>query len=188
MTFYIYIIDKYFSPYSNSYMTLPGFTFDEVEQTLKSEGIFDNSIVLTGPEAKKFFTRLRNSDADTLDEYLEIYDSMKSSFAFEKYLAEGTAKISYSFWITGASDGHSSVYAVGADTVGAYEFNLSQIGKKLGSKYFYDYYTLSGKRMQHFSKLITLIALLSNNSIDTSNLTEEKLIQACQEGTYFVIQ
>lgn len=185
MTFYVYILDEYFGPYSNSYMTLPGFTCEDVEQVLKDEGLLDESIVLTGPESKKLFTALRQSDADTSEEYLEIYDSMKSSFVFEKYLNEGASKISYSFWYTGASDGHTTIYAVGADTVGAYEFNLTKIAKKLGERNFYEYCTIKGKRVQHFS---SLISMLKDNGADTSNLTEEKLIKACQEDKYFIVQ
>ena len=185
MTFYVYIANDYFGPYASSYMTLPGFSCEEVEAELKNEGISDESIVLTAPESKKLFKELRESDADTLDEYLDIYNSMKSSFIYEKYLAEGTSKISYSFWITGATDGHSSVYAVGADTVGAYDFNLTRIAKKLGERNFYNYCALKGKRMQHFS---SLVSLLKERRLDIGNLTEEKLINACQEDKYFILQ
>ena len=185
MTFYVYVIDKYFSPYDSSYMTLPGFTPEEVEEVLKKEGISDTGIALTGPEAKKLFTALRESGADTLDEYMQIYDSMKSSFVFEKYLSGGGSKISYSFWVTGASDGRTTIYAVGADTVGAYDFNLTRIAKKLGERNFYQYFPLKGKRIQHFS---SLISILKENRINTDNLTEEKLIKACQEDKYFILQ
>lgn len=185
MTFYVYIIDNYFNPYSGAYMTLPGYSPEEVEDVLKDEGILDESIVLTNTEAKKFLNALKNSDAETSSEYLEIYDSMKDDFVFEKYLSEGTSNISYSFWITGAYDGHTSFYAVGADTVGAYEFNLNSIAKKLGEKYFYNYVPLKGKRVQHFSSLLNM---LRDNNINANNLTEEKLISACQENKYFIFQ
>ena len=116
---------------------------------------------------------------------MQITSPPESCVTFNTNLSGSESKISYSFWVTGASDGHTTVYAVGADTVSAYDFNLNRIAKRLGERNFYQYYPLKGKRIQHFS---SLISLLKEQNVDTSNLTEEKLIQACQEDKYFILR
>ena len=122
-TFYITDLEDLW----DSIATLPGFSIEEASDIVENE--FKNCIPMTADERRKFLNQLKNTSAEESD-YMNIYNSMKNTFMYEKFLNGEIIKTSYSFWITNAYDTHSTVFAVGADIVGNYEFDLNRIAKK----------------------------------------------------------
>ena len=178
MTFYVIRLDN---PW-NSVGTLPGFSVEEAVECVKNDSTFRNCIPMTAEERKRFISKCDASNG----RYDEVYESMKDTFMYNQYL-DGSidSKISYSFWITSAFDTHSTVFAVGADTVGSYEFNLPRITKKIGEKYFYNYCAGKGKRIKSFA---TLIKTLNELGVKDVNITEEDLIEALNEDRYYILR
>lgn len=180
MTFYVTDIND---PW-NSIATLPGFTIEEAADCVENDRSFnEDCIPMTSNERKKFINECRRAnDKDCKS----VYEKIKDTFMYEQFL-DGSieSKISYSFWITSAFDTYSTVYAVGADTVGNYEFNLSRIAKRLGEKNFYNYVIGKGKRVKDFS---TLVKILNESGIVDINFTKEDLIQMCNEDSYFILR
>lgn len=176
-TFYVTRIDD---PY-NSIATLPGFSLEEASNYVQKYN--GDVIPLTGEERKKLLRACNNVEPY---ECQEVYESMKDSFIYNKYMSgDADSKISYSFWITSAFDTRSTVFAVGADIAGSYEFNLNKIAKKLGDKNFYHYSTGRGKRLKNFS---TLIQILKDSGVNEINFTKEDLIDACNEDRYYILR
>lgn len=179
MTFYIINLED---PY-NDVATLPGFSIEDATDWLKNNNSFRDCIPMTADERKRFISRC---DSVRPNEYARIYESMKESFIYNKFL-DGTveSKISYSFWITSVYDTYTTIFAVGADTVGDYEFNLSRIAKRLGEKNFHVFSTSKGKRIKKFA---TLIKTLDELGVKKINFTEEDLINACNDERYYVLR
>lgn len=186
MTFYVTDF-KY--PY-DSIATLPGFSVEEAVNVIQNDSYYNEHCVpLTAEERKRFINKCKDFDGKdgiTEADCRRVYESMKESFMYEKFLnGDIDSNISYSFWITSAYDTYTTVFAVGADTVGSYDFNLTRIAKKLGEKNFYNYTTGKGKRVKNFS---TLVKILNENGINDFNYTKEDLIQACNEDRYFILR
>lgn len=171
-------------PYYTS-ATFPGFSIDEaVDCMTKDNMIAQGYVPLTPGEYKKFTTAVKkNTDEGTSSS--EIYDSMKASFQYTKYLenpevAEHT--ISYSFWYTGAYSLRDTVVAYGADYVGDYQFNLNRIAKRLGERSFYQFSTMKGKRLKSYSQLQTA---LHDLGVDISTIPSEDILQQeCNDNSY----
>lgn len=186
MTFYVTDF-KY--PY-DSIATLPGFSVEEAADVIQKDSYYsEHCVPLTAEERKRFVNKCKDFDGRdgiTEADSRKVYESMKESFMYEKFLnGEIDSEISYSFWVTSAYDTHTTVFAVGADTVGDYEFNLTRIAKRLGEKNFYNYVAGKGKRVKDFS---TLIRVLNENGIKDVNFTKEDLIQACNEDRYLILR
>ena len=186
MTFYI--ID--FKNLYDSVATLPNFSIDEAAGIIQRDSYYsEHCVPMTAEELKRF--RNKCKDFDSKDGIAEadsrrVYELMKDSFMYEKFLkGEIDSEISYSFWITSAYDSRTTIFAVGADTVGDYEFNLTRIAKRLGEKNFYNYVAGKGKRIKNFSDLVEV---LNENGIKDVNFTKEDLIKACNEDRYFIIR
>lgn len=186
MTFYV--ID-FKNPY-DSIATLPGFSVEEATEVIQRDSYYsEHCVPLTTDERKKFINKCKdfdNKDGITEADSRRVYESMKESFMYEKFL-NGTidSEVSYSFWITSVYDTHTTVFAVGADIVDNYDFNLTRVAKRIGEKNFYNYVVGKGKRIKDFS---TLVKTLNENGIKEFNHTKEELIQACNEDKYFVIR
>ena len=179
MTFYV---TRLTDPW-NSVATLPGFSVEEAAECVQNDKSFRNCIPMTAEERKRF---LNKCNVDRNSSYEDIYESMKDTFIYNQFLDGSTgSKISYSFWITSAYDLHSTVLAAGADTVGSYDFNLSRIAKRLGERYFYNFSTGKSRRVKDFSTLIRTLKDLGVRDID---ITEEDLIEACNEDKYFIFK
>lgn len=179
MTFYVTDIND---PW-NSLATLPGFTIEEAAEVVQHDYSYENCVPMTGEERKKF---VKKCDSAPGGDYEEVYESMKDSFMYTQFLdGDIDSKISYSFWITSAYDSHTTMFAVGADTVGNYDFNLNRIAKKLGEKYFYEYAVGKGKRIKDYS---TLVKTLSELGVTDVNITKEDLIDSCNKDEYFVFR
>lgn len=164
--------------------TLPGWPIEDAASYIESNDYLDKYVPLTIEERKKYIHKCDAADAQTDDDYRNVYKAMKETFLYGKYLESGDApKIKYSFWYTDAFDTHSAVIAIGADTVGSYDFNLTRIAKRLGSKYFYNFSTGKGKRFKDFS---SLMKALNERGLKDINVTQEDLIKACNEDRYFV--
>ena len=186
MTFYVIDL-KY--PYDNI-ATLPGFSVDEAAEVIQKDSYYsEHCIPMTAEELKRFRNKCKDfdgKDSITESDSKRVYESIKESFMYEKFLNRDIdSEVVYSFWITSAYDTHTTFFAVGADTVGSYEFNLTRIAKRLGEKNFYNYVAGKGKRIKDFS---TLIKTLNENDIKDFNHTKEELIQACNEDRYFVVR
>lgn len=177
MTFYVINIKHPF----DSLATFPNFTLDEAADAIQHDKFFnEDCIPMTAEERKRFVTRCRHED-----DYESIYNSMKNSFKYNQFLnGEIDSKLTYSFWITSAYDTYTTVFAVGADTVGDYEFNLTRVAKRLGEKHFNYFATSKGKRFKDFS---TLVKTLDELGIKNYNFTKEDLIDACNEDKYFLL-
>lgn len=187
MTFYVI---NFRDPY-NSVATLPGFSVDEAADVIQNNSYYrEHCVPMTAKELKRFRDKCedlyRKYGAITESDSRDIYESIKDSFMYEKFLnGEFDSEVSYSFWITSVYDTRTTIFAVGADTVGDYEFNLNRIAKRLGERYFYNYAVGKGKRVKDFS---TLVRFLNENGIKEFNYTKEDLIQACNEGRYFILE
>lgn len=179
MTFYVTYLDD---PW-NSIGTLPGFTIEEAADCVEHDSSFRGCIPMTADERRRF---LAKCDEAGEGQYRDVYEKMKDTFMYQQFL-DGTieSKLSYSFWITSAYDTYTTVFAIGADTVGDYEFNLTRIAKRLGEKNFYNFVAGKGKRVKDFS---TLVKMLNELGIRDVKYTKEDLIQACNEDRYFVLR
>lgn len=177
MTFYVTNLDD---PW-NSVGTLPGFTIEEAIDCIEHDSSFKDCIPMTSEERKRFLSK-----CDEVEDgrYRDVYEKMKGTFKYQQFLdGDIESKITYSFWITSAFDYRNTVFAVGADTVGDYEFNLTRIAKGLGEKNFYDYAVGKGRRFKDFS---TLVKTLKENGVRDIHFTKEDLIKACNEDKYFI--
>lgn len=166
----------------NSLATLPNFSIEEAVDCIKNDPSFnEDCIPMTSAERKRF---LKKCDEVDEGQYKDVYEEMKDTFIYQQFLAGNmeSTTTSYSFWVTSAYDSRTTVFAVGADIVGDYQFNLSRIAKRLGETKFYNYVAGKGKRVKTFS---TLVDLLNKNGVKDANLTEGDLIKACNEGRYF---
>lgn len=186
MTFYLIDLKN---PY-DIVATLPGFSIEEAVDVIKKDSFYnEHCIPMTVEELKKFRNKCKDLDGrDGISESdcRKLYESMKESFMYEKFLnGETNSEVSYSFWITSVYDTHTIVFAVGADTVDNYDFNLTKVAKRIGEKNFYNYVVGKGQRIKDFS---TLVKTLNENGIKEFNHTKEELIQACNEDKYFVIR
>lgn len=183
MTFYV--VD-FRHPY-DTVATLPGFSVDEAADVIQRDSYYRKYCVpMTAEEFKRFRNRCKDIDGVNEVDVREVYESMKDSFLYEKFLnGDIDSEVSYSFWITSAYDSRDTVFAIGADTVGSYDFNLNRIAKRLGERYFYNYVVGRGKRVKDFS---TLVRTLNENGIRDFNYTKEDLIQACNEDKYFILR
>lgn len=182
MTFYITDLDY---PW-NTIASFPNFTIAETVSALERDPSYDeNCIPMTADERKRFMKALHKSGETQSGR--EIYESMKHSFMYQKYLDGELVDIepSYSFWVTGAFDTYTAVYAVGADTVGSYDFNLTRLAKKIGERSFYQFSINKGKRLRTFSELIKYLDSCGINDID---FTADDLIDACKRDRYFIIR
>jgi len=180
MTFYVIDFEN---PY-NSIATLSGYSVEEAAKAMEEDRDFRGCVLMTAEELNRFRKKLRFSDRETKSERQELYDSMKDTFIYEKFLkGDYDSKISYSFWVTSAYDSYTTIFAVGADTVGGYEFNLNRIAKRLGERYFYNYVAGRGKRVKDFS---TLVRILKENGVRDINFTKEDLIEACNNDKYLI--
>jgi hypothetical protein len=180
MTFYVMNPDD---PY-NSLATLPGFTIEEAVDCIQKDSSFRDCVPMTAEERKRWN---RKCDSVESNQYRDMYESIKETLMYTQYLDGNLdlAKISYSFWITGAYDTYSGTYAFGADTVGSYEFNLPRIAKKIGSKYYNNYAIYKGQRFKDFSALCTRLNELGMKEID---FTKEDLIESCNNDSYRVFR
>lgn len=187
MTFHVI---NFRNPY-DSIATLPGFSIDEAADVIQNDSYYrEHCVPMTAEELKRFRNKCKELygkyGAVTELDSRKLYESIKDSFMYEKFLnGEIDSEVSYSFWITSVYDTRTTIFAVGADTVGSYEFNLTRIAKRIGERYFYNYAVGRGKRIKDF---LTLVRVLNENGIKDFNYTKEDLIQACNEDRYFILE
>lgn len=184
MTFYVIDLKR---PY-DSIATLPGFDVEQADDVMQHDSYYaEHCVLLTAEERKKFNSKCRDlEDKDGISEEdsRKLYESMKASFIYGKYLAgEFNPELSYSFWVTSVYDTRTTLFAIGADTVGSYDFDLSRISKKLGEKHFREYSTGKGKRFKDYSALVKFLNELGVKEI---KYTKEDLIQACNDDSYYL--
>lgn len=186
MTFYLYKIPNL----RDSIATLPGFTIDEAMEVIDNQYKSSDVIPLTADEVKLLRKAIdkdpRSDDYISEEVVYDALDSLKDKFYYGKYLSGSeNTKTSYSFWICGAFDTYSSVYAVGADTVGSYEFNLNSIAKKLGQRSFYEFSIYKGKRVKDVS---TLLKLMQDHGYRGKDITEDQLIDLFNQDKYMIFR